>query len=122
MFIRREIFEKLNGFDERFFMYGEDLDLCRRVHDAGYKVWYYPAIQIIHLKGRSSAKRLWHSRMAFYEAMIIYSKKYRHLYGTFFPNWFIYMGILLQAAFGIGSRVFRAATALGRPYPAACRR
>jgi O-antigen biosynthesis protein len=111
MFMRRPLFEKLGGFDERFFMYGEDLDLCRRVQQAGFKVWYYPAIQIIHLKGRSSAKRFWHSRIAFYEAMIIYSKKYRHAHNTFFPGWLIVVGIILQAVVGIGSRIFRAGIA-----------
>jgi GT2 family glycosyltransferase len=111
MFMRRTLFEKLGGFDERFFMYGEDIDLCRRVHEAGFKVWYFPPIQIIHLKGRSSARRFWHSRIAFYEAMIIYSRKYRHLHNKFFPNWLVYVGILLQAVIGIGSRVFRAGIA-----------
>jgi GT2 family glycosyltransferase len=111
MFMRRALFESLGGFDERFFMYGEDIDLCRRVHEAGFKVWYDPAIQIIHLKGRSSMRRFWHSRIAFYEAMIIYSRKYRHLHNKFFPNWFVYVGILLQAVIGIGSRVFRAGIA-----------
>ena len=111
MFMRRALFERLGGFDERFFMYGEDLDFCRRVHEAGFKVWYFPAIQIIHLKGKSSARRFWHSRIAFYEAMIIYSRKYRHLHNKFFPNWLVYVGILLQAAIGIGSRIFRAGIA-----------
>ncbi|MBN2036174.1 MAG: glycosyltransferase [Chitinispirillaceae bacterium] len=111
MFIRRHLFETIGGFDERFFMYGEDLDLCRRVHETGSKVWYYPAIQIIHLKGRSSGKRLLKSTLAFYEAMIIYSRKYRHLDNTFFPAWIVYCGILAQAVVGIGSRMFRAGIA-----------
>ena len=98
MFIKRGLFEALGGFDERFFMYGEDLDLCRRVKERGYAVWYYPAIQIIHSKGKSSAKRLLQSRVAFYQAMVLYSQKYRHLHAAFLPGWLIYLGIVLQAA------------------------
>jgi GT2 family glycosyltransferase len=111
MFMRRSLFENLGGFDERFFMYGEDLDLCRRVREAGFKVWYFPTIQIIHLKGKSSARRVWHSRIAFYEAMMIYSRKYRHLHNAFFPVWLVYLGILLRAIVGIGSRLFKAGIA-----------
>jgi GT2 family glycosyltransferase len=42
MFIRRSLFDQLGGFDERFFMYGEDIDLCWRVRELGYEVWYHP--------------------------------------------------------------------------------
>ena len=74
MFIRRTLFDQLHGFDEQFFMYGEDIDLCWRVREKGYEVWYHPLTQIIHRKGQSSARSPLRSRFAFYEAMIIFSK------------------------------------------------
>lgn len=49
MLVRRDIFEKLNGFDEKYFMYTEDVDFCYRVKKLGYKVVYFPGAQIIHL-------------------------------------------------------------------------
>jgi len=85
MFIRRTLFDQLHGFDEQFFMYGEDIDLCWRVREKGYEVWYHPLTQIIHRKGQSSARSPLRSRFAFYEAMVIFSKKYRHIRGGFFP-------------------------------------
>jgi GT2 family glycosyltransferase len=94
MFIRRSLFDQLGGFDERFFMYGEDIDLCWRVRELGYEVWYHPLTQIIHRKGQSSARSPLRSRLAFYEAMIIFSKKYRHIRGGFFPDWLIFIGII----------------------------
>ncbi len=45
MFIRSAIFNKIGGFDERFFMYGEDLDLCYQVHKQGFEVHYLPKTQ-----------------------------------------------------------------------------
>lgn len=54
LMIRRDIFEKLGGFDESFFMYFEDKDFCKRVNDAGFKVIYYPKTSLIHLLGGSS--------------------------------------------------------------------
>ena len=103
MFLRRDLFNEIGGFDEIFFMYGEDLDLCWRVREKGYKVWYEPATQIIHRKGRSSAKNAIRSRIAFYEAMVLFIKKYRFS----FPTWFIFLGILLQATLNIGSNLIR---------------
>ncbi|HEY7752021.1 MAG TPA: glycosyltransferase family 2 protein, partial [Ignavibacteriaceae bacterium] len=40
MMMRRDVYEKAGGFDEQFFMYGEDLDLCYRIKEVGYKVFY----------------------------------------------------------------------------------
>lgn len=48
------LFEKIGGFDERYFMFMEDFDLCRKVHDAGYKVVYYPAASAVHYHKRLS--------------------------------------------------------------------
>lgn len=55
MFIRCEVFQKISGFDERFFMYPEDIDLTRRIHEH-YKTIYYPKVTIIHEHGRGSYK------------------------------------------------------------------
>jgi GT2 family glycosyltransferase len=52
--IRRELLEKIGYFDERFFLYYEEVDLCRRVKAAGYQVWYWPELVIVHLGGESS--------------------------------------------------------------------
>ena len=54
LMMRRDVFEKLEGFDEEFFMYFEDKDICKRVKELGYKVMYYPKTSIIHLLGGSS--------------------------------------------------------------------
>lgn len=53
MFIRKILFEELKGFDERFFMYFEDIDLCKRAHNAGYKILYFPDFVIKHFGGKS---------------------------------------------------------------------
>ena len=49
LFIRREVVEKVGGFDEALFMYGEDLDLCFRIVKAGWKIGYNPATKVIHI-------------------------------------------------------------------------
>jgi GT2 family glycosyltransferase len=54
--IRRSAFLEIGGFDERFFMYGEDVDLCRRFADAGWEVRYSPVTTIVHLGGGSTRR------------------------------------------------------------------
>jgi len=52
--IRRSILEEIGYFDERFFLYYEEVDLCRRFKAAGYDIYYCPEIVVIHLGGESS--------------------------------------------------------------------
>lgn len=54
LLIRRNVFEQLGGFDEGFFLYFEEVDLCRRVRQAGWKVIYEPRSCIVHLEGSST--------------------------------------------------------------------
>lgn len=55
MFLRVDTLRKVGLFDERFFMYGEDIDLSRRIH-AVYKTMYYPEVSIVHAHERASFK------------------------------------------------------------------
>lgn len=52
--IRREVLEATGYFDERFFLYYEEVDLCRRIKDAGWQVWYWPDLVVVHIGGESS--------------------------------------------------------------------
>jgi N-acetylglucosaminyl-diphospho-decaprenol L-rhamnosyltransferase len=53
MFIKREFFDKISGFDENFFMYFEDVDLCRRARNYGRDVYYFPEFKVRHFGGGS---------------------------------------------------------------------
>ncbi len=59
LLLSRELFVKLNGFDERFFMYFEDTDLCKRINNLNLNVTYLPTATVIHHHGRASAKHHW---------------------------------------------------------------
>lgn len=54
--IRGDLFRSIGGFDQRYFMYLEDVDLCRRVGDAGFGVSYEPAACVMHVQGVSAAQ------------------------------------------------------------------
>lgn len=84
LMIPKEIFQGIKSFDESFFMYGEDLDLCYRVKQAGYQVVYYAGSTMVHLKGQSGLQSqnpiiIQH----FYQAMeLFYDKHYKKKYGV----------------------------------------
>jgi len=101
--IRRDVYEKLNGFDEDFFMYGEDLDLCFRTKKMGLHNYYTPVTNILHFKGQSCRTRRWGSYVDFYKAMLIFVKKHKDLY--FVPNFLVSFGILFAAFVGMFSRL-----------------
>ena len=101
--IRRDVYEKLKGFDEDFFMYGEDLDLCFRTKQMGLKNYYTPSTNILHFKGQSCRTRRWDSYLDFYKAMLIFVKKHKDLY--FVPNFLVSFGILFAAFVGMFSRL-----------------
>ena len=77
MLIRGEAFEDVGLLDERFWMYGEDLDYCWRIWSAGWKVRYWPGATVTHVKGGSSTKaRSWNSNRAFHHAMLLFYDKH----------------------------------------------
>jgi GT2 family glycosyltransferase len=56
LLVRRSILDQLGCFDERFFMYCEDVDLCRRIIDAGWKLYYLREAEVVHFVGGASSK------------------------------------------------------------------
>jgi N-acetylglucosaminyl-diphospho-decaprenol L-rhamnosyltransferase len=56
LLVRRTVLQQVGGFDERYFMYSEELDLCRRVRAAGWRILYQPAAEVVHYEGQSSGQ------------------------------------------------------------------
>jgi O-antigen biosynthesis protein len=104
MLIKKEVLDQVGGFDETFFMYGEDIDLSYRIQEQGYKNYYYADSCIIHFKGESTRKGSMNYVRMFYQAMSIFVQKHygRGRAGIF--NALIHVAIWLRAALSaIGS-------------------
>ncbi|HAY32776.1 MAG TPA: glycosyl transferase family 2 [Bacteroidetes bacterium] len=71
MFIPKTVLDDAGLFDEDYFMYGEDIDLCYRIKKCGYKIFYFPEVTTIHFKGESTRKTNLSYVNNFYGAMII---------------------------------------------------
>jgi len=82
-FIRKDLFDLLGGFDERFFMYFEESDLCKRVRDKGYQVLYTPHISIIHVRGHSVKKLSGKMSLEYRRSQIYYYDKHCQLWEIF---------------------------------------
>lgn len=90
MFMKKEVFNLTNGFDEDFFMYGEDIDLSYRIKKLGYKNYYCGETTIIHYKGESTLRDENYLKR-FFGAMDIFYKK--HFKKNFFVDLFVQLGI-----------------------------
>lgn len=100
-------------FDEDFFMYGEDLDLCYRIQQAGWRIYYTPGTQIIHYKGESTKKGEFRYVRLFYGAMVLFTRK--HLEGRYS---LLFAGIL-QAAIMVRAGISVVSRAAARLFPPA---
>ena len=100
--VRREIFERLGGFDKDYFMYGEDLDICLRIKKLGFRNYYYPGTNILHFKGQSCKTRRFRTFVEFYMAMLIFAKKHHNYH---LPTFVIALGICFAALVGVFSRL-----------------
>ena len=95
--IPRKVIEKVGNFDESFFMYGEDIDLCYRIKELGLNIIYDPCTSIIHYKGESRKEKDLGYYKNFYNAMSIYSDK--HNIGI--TRFFLKLSILLAGLMAI---------------------
>lgn len=83
MLVRGEAVAQVGLLDERYFMYGEDLDWAFRIKGAGWKVVYYPAVTVLHIK-RAASQHSSKAQLEFYRAMDIF---YRQHYAAETPRW-----------------------------------
>ncbi|MGF1671562.1 MAG: glycosyltransferase [Balneolaceae bacterium] len=99
MFFRTKALKEAGGFDERFFMYAEDIDLCYRIRENNWKIDYVPATSIIHYKGESSKLNnmsyIWHFNNSLY---LFFDKHYSFRYSALFRV-IVYAAILIRTFF-----------------------
>jgi GT2 family glycosyltransferase len=113
MLVRGEVAKDVGLLDEAFFLYGEDLDWAYRIKQNGWKIYYYPRVEVRHWKRASSRQRPWASLRDFYRAMRIFHEKH---YAPDYPwavNLLIRLGISLREGFAMAANLFRTKRGLG---------
>lgn len=77
MFVRRAVYAEIGGLDERFFMYSEELDWCKRAKQNGWRVVFFPPSRVLHYEGKSSEQALGQRDIYFHSSKVRYFKKHR---------------------------------------------
>ncbi|MEX2350522.1 MAG: glycosyltransferase family 2 protein [Flavobacteriaceae bacterium] len=96
MLLKRSVYEKVGGFDEDYFMYGEDIDLSYKLLKAGYKNYFFGKTTVLHYKGESTIKNKAYLKR-FYGAMHIFYKK--HFKGSNIFKSFVFAGVSVAKFF-----------------------
>lgn len=105
MLVPKNILEKTGGFDEQFFMYGEDIDLSYRIQKAGFTNFYFAESSIIHFKGESTKKGSLNYVKMFYKAMSIFVKKHYGSKQAGLYSFFLHPAIFFRGSLSAISRV-----------------
>ncbi|RYZ50132.1 MAG: glycosyltransferase [Sphingobacteriales bacterium] len=108
MMVRASVLRQIGGaFDEDYFMYCEDVDLCYRIQQAGYQNIYYPEATLIHYKGESTKKATLSYVRIFNEALITFVRKHYSQGSARLFIFFIHIGIALRAVLGVVKQVLK---------------
>ena len=95
MVLRREAVESVGGFDEDFFLFIEDIDLCKRLRERGWDIYYIPFPTVLHHIGKSSDKVRMRSIYHHHRSILLY---YRKHHGRPAANAFLSLGLAVRAA------------------------
>lgn len=98
LLVRRAAYEQVGGLDEGFFMYSEELDWCRRLKAAGWRVVYFPAARIIHHEGGSSVQVPAATHIRFNTSKVRYFRKYHGALAAQALRLFLLLGFAFQMA------------------------
>ena len=104
--VRRDALVELGGLDEGFFMYCEDIDLCRRLRSAGYELVFEPAASVVHLGGASAPRAALLPALA--ASRVRYARKHRGWVVAFLERVGVGLGAATHALVGRGGRAMRA--------------
>lgn len=114
MLVRTDAVEQVGLLDDRFWMYGEDLDWSKRIKNAGWRIVYNPQVTVLHVK-RASSRQNPRAEEEFYRAMLLFY--YKHYRGTtaLWLHWMVLLGIALKGGRAVWQDVLAGPAILNRP-------
>lgn len=108
MIMKKVVFDVIGQFDERYFLYYEDADLCKRLKDMGYQVYFFPYSEIIHFKGENTNEEF--NEEAYYyskKSQLHYYKKYNSLMQNIMLRFYLFVKFLFKYLTGFKKVNFR---------------
>jgi GT2 family glycosyltransferase len=107
MLVRLAAIDQAGLLDDRFFMYGEDLDWAYRIKAYGWRVVYYPKAVARHLKGGTTRRQSYRMIVVFYQAMWLFHRKHYAERSPFLLNWLINAGVIMRCGLALLINLFR---------------
>lgn len=107
MLVRLAAIDQVGLLDERFFMYGEDLDWAFRMKGYGWRVVYYPRAVAHHLKGGTTRRQSYRMIVVFYQAMLLFHRKHYAERSPFLLNWLVTAGVVLRCGVALLTNLLR---------------
>jgi GT2 family glycosyltransferase len=102
MLMRRSALDEVGLFDEGYWMYMEDLDLCFRLKEAGWATWYEPSVTVMHVKGGTTGgRRDVRLVYAFHRGMLRFYRKHYAPGRSFLVNVVVYAGVGVKLAWAV---------------------
>lgn len=118
MMVRRDVMDQVGLMDESYTMYGDDLDWCYRIKNAGWKIHYVPHAVIMHYGGMGGSRALpYRNTWEFYRSMTIFHQKHYSESYSFLTNWAVYSGIWTLAGMNIAMNLLRREKIVGSRKP-----
>jgi GT2 family glycosyltransferase len=100
LFMKRKIFDDIGGFDERYFLFYEDADICKRFSDKGLSNYFYPFSEIIHLKGENVNKEFEIKTYYFSkQSQLLYYKLHNNIFDRIILRIYLFSKFLLLSLF-----------------------
>lgn len=94
--VRRSIYDNIGGFDEKFFLFGEDVDWCVRIKNSGWKIFCLPKIKIVHVGGVSTHKNYFSLVVNRYRSKLIFVKKHSNKVELLIIRIIVLLGLILR--------------------------
>lgn len=105
MIARQQALRQVGLMDERFFMYGEDLDWAKRIKEAGWKVMYVPHVQVKHVK-RAASRQSHRAQFEFVRAMLLFYRKHYQPSTFILVHWAVLLGLAVQGGPRLWPEIF----------------
>jgi GT2 family glycosyltransferase len=118
LMVRRAVIDQIHGFDEEYYLYGEDMDFCWRTKLAGWKVVYYPGAVMTHFGGQGgTGKKRLSATIEWHRAMWLFYRKHRAPRVGVAERTLVYSGIALKGALAVAMNAVRRSSTPGTAKP-----
>lgn len=92
LLVRREVYEKIGGFDEGYFMYYDDVELCHAIRAAGWKIYFTPEARVYHSGGQSASQNVMQNYVELHRSMYRYFRKHHGRLQTWLAKTIVALG------------------------------